>query len=106
MHRDLRPKVLDAIDSEGFPRTDEWYSGADHEPPAEAALAIEQGLAGAYRVPGRAMRPQLSETLDKVDSGTRLEEDEIALLFTAHGAETERLYASADSVPSPRDRSR
>jgi FO synthase len=98
VHRDLRSRVLAAIDGEGFPRTDEWYSGADHEPPEESALSIEQGLAGAYRVPGRTVRPQLDEALDKVDSGTRLDEDEIALLFTAHGAETERLFATADRL--------
>ncbi|CAN5496858.1 bifunctional FO biosynthesis protein CofGH [soil metagenome] len=98
VHRDLRAKVLDATDGEGFPRTDEWYSGADHAPPDDAALAVEQGLAGAYRVPGRAVRVQLSETLDKAESGTRLSEDEVALLFTSHGAETERLYAVADQL--------
>jgi FO synthase len=98
VHRDLRSRVLDAIDGEGFPRTDEWYSGAEHEPPEETGLSVEQGLAGAYRVPGRTVRPQLDEALDKVDSGTRLDEDEIALLFTAHGAETERLFATADRL--------
>jgi FO synthase len=98
VHRDLRPRVLDEIDGEGFPRTDEWYSGADREPPVEAALALEQGLAGAYRVPGRTVRPQLRDALDKVDVGTRLDEEEIAVLFTAHGAETERLFATADRL--------
>ena len=96
--RDLRARVLDATDGEGFPRTDEWYSGADHQPPDDSALSVEQGLAGAFRVPGRAVRPQLRDALDKVDAGARLDEHEIALLFTAHGAEAERLYETADRL--------
>ncbi|MGH2699552.1 MAG: 5-amino-6-(D-ribitylamino)uracil--L-tyrosine 4-hydroxyphenyl transferase CofH [Actinomycetota bacterium] len=98
VHPELRARVLDATDAEGFPRTDEWYSGADHEPPHEAAIAVEQALAGAYRVPGRAVRPQLKETLDKAEAGARLSEEEIALLFTASSAEAERLYAVADRL--------
>ncbi|MGH2749782.1 MAG: 5-amino-6-(D-ribitylamino)uracil--L-tyrosine 4-hydroxyphenyl transferase CofH [Actinomycetota bacterium] len=98
VHAGLRARVLDATDGEGFPRTDEWYSGADEAPPQEAALAVEQGLAGAYRVPGRSVRPQVDEALAKAESGARLGEDEIALLFTASGAEAERLYAVADEL--------
>ncbi|MBA3290491.1 MAG: 5-amino-6-(D-ribitylamino)uracil--L-tyrosine 4-hydroxyphenyl transferase CofH [Actinobacteria bacterium] len=98
VHAGLRPKVLDAVDAEGYPRTGEWYSGADQPPPAAAVLALEQGLAGAHRVPGRTVRPQVTEVLDNATAGTRPNEEEIALLFTARGAEAEHLYAVADEL--------
>lgn len=92
-------KVLDAIDAEGYRRDDEaWYSGADAAPPAAAARALEAGYAGAWRVPGRVKRPAIMQLLDAASAGEELSEGELALLFTARGAEAERLYQVADDL--------
>ncbi len=97
---EIRSKVLDAIDGEGYPRPAEekWYSGASEPPPETSKRAIEAASAGAWRVPGRVTRPAVMRALDRAAAGEELEEDAIALLFTARGAEAERLYAVADEM--------
>ncbi|MDQ5815298.1 MAG: 5-amino-6-(D-ribitylamino)uracil--L-tyrosine 4-hydroxyphenyl transferase CofH [Actinomycetota bacterium] len=94
----LRPAVLDATDAEGYRRLDAWYSGGEAPPSAQAGIAIEQARAGAWRVPGRAVRGSLTTCLDRAADGEELDEEQIRLLFTAHGAEAERLYAVADEL--------
>ena len=94
----LRPKVLDAIDAEGFRRIDRWYSGGTEPPPADAKVAIDQASAGAWRVPGRVVRRGVMEVLDRAEAGVELDEDDITLLFTATGAEAERLFYVADAA--------
>jgi len=94
----LHARVLDVTDGEGYPHTGGWYSGADVPPPKDSVIAVGQALAGAHRVPGRVMRSTLMAALDKAESGVRLDEGEIAKLFTAKGAEAERLYAVADRL--------
>lgn len=95
----LHGPVLDAIDAEGYRRANEdWYSGADAAPPETATIALEAARTGAWRVPGRVTRSSVMNALDKAEDGRELEESEVALLFTAVGAETERLYAAADRL--------
>ena len=93
----LHPKVLDAIDAEGFRRTGSWYAGGTEGPPPQARVAIEQARAGAWRVPGRVVRPGVMKVLDRAEAGAELDEDDVALLFTASGAEAERLFHVADA---------
>ncbi len=92
----LRGRVLDLTDAQGFPRSFEWYSGGDQAPPQSDRIVLEQALAGAWRVPARVTRPSLGRALDKALEGVDLNEDDITLLFTATGAELERLYQLAD----------
>ncbi|HZA20901.1 MAG TPA: 5-amino-6-(D-ribitylamino)uracil--L-tyrosine 4-hydroxyphenyl transferase CofH, partial [Actinomycetota bacterium] len=94
----LRAKVLDSSDAEGYRRTDAWCSGGTEAPPEEARIALEAAHAGAFRVPGRVGRTALGRVLDRAGDGAELSEEEIALLFTARGAEAERLYAIADDL--------
>ena len=98
--RELRPKVLDAIDADGYrrPEAEEWFSGVDVQPPGGAYRDVEAARAGAWRVPGRVVRPRLMSALGRAESGERLGESDIALLFTARGAELERLYEVADDM--------
>jgi FO synthase len=93
---DLRPRVLSAIDSEGFPRTDEWYSGGEAPPPDAALRTIEAARTGAGRVPGRVVRDGVVRALDRAEAGHEISEPEIELLFTTKGAEVERLFEVAD----------
>ena len=95
----LRGSVLGAIDAEGYARPDEgWHAGQDAPPPTTATRAIEAAAAGAWRVPGRVVRTSISSLLDKAGQEEELTEQEISLLFTASGAEAERLYAVADEL--------
>lgn len=95
----LRGKVLAAIDGDGYRRADEeWFSGVDVPPPASAAVALESARSGAWRIRGRVVRSGLDSALSRAEGGERLDESEIALLFTARGAEAERLYSVADEM--------
>jgi FO synthase len=96
---ELRSAVLQATDSQGYPRPDEsWFSGADEQPPDAAGITLEAARAGAWRVPGRVLRRAVTEALARANDGVELTEDEVALLFTTVGAETERLYSAADAL--------
>ena len=92
----LAPAVLDAIDSEGFVRRGLWVSGGTESPPEFAALALQQARDGAWRVPGRVVRPGVRDALDRAEAREELSEDDVALLFSASGAEAERLFHLAD----------
>jgi FO synthase len=94
----LRAAVLDAIDAEGFRRRDEWYSGGDSPPPDDAVVAIQQARAGAWRVPGRVTRSSVMAALARASDGAELSEHDLATLFTAVGAEAERLFEVADDL--------
>jgi FO synthase len=90
--------VLDSCDAEGLRRTDTWHAGGLEPPPVSAEVALGQASAGAWRVPGRRLRRALWSLLDRAESGEELGEDDIALLFSARGAEAERLYYVADAL--------
>jgi FO synthase len=94
----MRPRVLDAIDGEGYARVEDWYSGADSPPPEPARRKVEAALAGAWAVPGRVSRAAVTHALDRAADGQQLDESEVALLFTTRGVESERLFAIADSL--------
>jgi FO synthase len=96
----LTGRVLDVIDSEGYPRSDDggWYSGVDVAPPATATRSLESAHAGAWRVPGRIRRAAVERLLDRASAGEEMSEDELALLFTARAGEAERLYSVADEL--------
>ena len=97
---EMRPKILDAIDAEGYrrPETEEWFSGVDVAPPDHALRDVEAARAGAWRVPGRVARPAVMLALARAAAGERLSEADVALLFSARGAELERLYTVADEM--------
>ena len=99
--KDLRRRVLDAIDGSGYPRPDEaWFSGVVADPPQTAIVALEAAAAGAWRVPGRVARRDVMHALDRAEGGDELSEAEISSLFETVGAETERLFAVADHLRS------
>jgi FO synthase len=95
---ELRSRVLDSIDAEGYARAEEWASGGTAPPPEADYTAVSQARAGAWRVPGRRIRRRLARLLDAASAGEEIDEDGIAELFSTRGAETERLYAVADEL--------
>ena len=98
IHPKLRGVILDASDAEGYRRIDEWYSGAETTPPEDANIAVNAAQADAWRVPGRVTRAALWDALDRAADGHQLDEDELTLIFSARGRETERLFAVADGL--------
>ena len=96
--RGLRPRVLDGSDAEGFARTDTWYAGAGNPPPVASERALEAAGVGAWRVPGRVVRPGIATLLERAAAGEELDEEELTALFSASGAEAEQLYGVADDL--------
>ena len=97
----LRSRLLDAVDAEGYRREEGagvWYSGAEAAPPERARIALEQAHARAWAVPGRLIRGPLNRALDRAQASETLSEEEVCLLFSARGAEAERLYTVADEL--------
>jgi FO synthase len=96
----LRRRVLDAVDADGLrrPADERWYAGGDGDAPERSLRTVEAAHAGAWRVPGRVVRPAVADALARAADGVRLREEEIARLFTARGSETERLYEVADGL--------
>ena len=86
----LRSHVWAAMDAEGFARVEAWAPGTTEDIPDETVREI-QG-----RRPSK-MRLAFSQTLAEVGEKD-LNEDEIALLFTARGAELAELCKVANEL--------
>ena len=96
--RSMHAGVLDAVDGDGYrrPETELWFSGVDEAPPETAYVDVDAAKAGAWRVPGRVTRSHVMTLLARAEQGEELDERSLATLFTARGAEAERLYGVAD----------
>jgi FO synthase len=87
----MRTAVIQAIDAEGYPRTEDWSPGEETPPPA-ADLALL-----AAPMPAR-IDPWLKSILDRAVKGERLNEAEIARLFLARGDEFTAVCRTADAL--------
>ncbi|MEQ1887592.1 MAG: 5-amino-6-(D-ribitylamino)uracil--L-tyrosine 4-hydroxyphenyl transferase CofH [Alphaproteobacteria bacterium] len=87
----LHTRVLQARDSEGFARGEEWSPGAETPPPA-ADLARSQGKSIGQT------SPIIRELIDKACSGTGLSEPEIVTLFQARGDDFAAVCRGADDL--------
>jgi FO synthase len=85
----LRKPVLDIVDGDGWPRTDDWFPGSG------AALPHgERALIGARCAPSRDLAP----ILERAQTGRELGEAEIIRLFRARGSDFSAVCAAADEV--------
>jgi FO synthase len=113
----LRSPVLRAVDAEGFGRTDPWIAGAAHDAPdlgpsraahsrasrnpvasqnaSKTGFPLPQGRSGED---DRGSGDRLGPILDRAVAGQQLGEGEIVALFSARGADFERVCASADAL--------
>ena len=85
----LHPRLLAAVDGEGYPRTDDWLTGSSTELPR---LELEL-LAGSTRHGAASAR--VAKVLERAAGGEDLGEQEIALLFGARGADFTRVCEQA-----------
>ena len=83
----LRTMLLNRIDADGWPRTDEWAPGTLTAPPAPQLLPCSPALAG-----------ELVAILHKAQSGCELSEAEIVRLFRARGQEFTAVCSAADEL--------
>ena len=92
----LRKPVLDLVDGEGFPRTDEWCPGSTgHLPAADVSL-----LDKAWQV----MTPsELGPVLAKAERGAALSEAEIVGLFRSRGHGFSAVCRAADEIRKDRN---
>jgi FO synthase len=82
----LRPRVLAAIDAEGYAREDAWQPGVASMPPP-------RGLAHTSR-----RSSSIGQLLDDARRGARLDEAAIVRLFAARGDEFELVCETADQL--------
>ena len=86
----LTARVLDLIDSEGFPRVDDWSPGDPTSPPADV-------LARIGTAPGH-LSGDLSAILERAQAGEDLDEAEVVRIFQARGDEVNAVAQAADEV--------
>ena len=82
----LRERVLRTIDSEGYPRTDDWVTGAGNAPLRERAPAPA------------VVAPGIERLLVRAEAGEGLDEDELVRLFAARGGAFDAVCAAADGL--------
>jgi FO synthase len=87
----LRTALLHRVDSDGFPRTDDWSPGMTADPPAS-----ELALTRASRC--AAPRSEVHAILMKAGRGETLREEEIVELFRARGNDFSAVCAAADEM--------
>ena len=81
----LVPKILDAIDSQGFPRDDAWFSG--HSASRTPSFVAKPDAAS----------PAISEILNRA-AHSELRESDIISLFAARGGDVSAICAAADAL--------
>ena len=86
MHR----RLLNLVDAEGYPRTDDWSPGEQTEPPDQDLVAI--------RTPPSRVSPGLQAILDKATEGADLAEAEVVRLFQARGDDFAAVTHAADAL--------
>ncbi|MEZ5559837.1 MAG: 5-amino-6-(D-ribitylamino)uracil--L-tyrosine 4-hydroxyphenyl transferase CofH [Pseudomonadales bacterium] len=86
----LHERVLELVDAEGLPRTDDWCPGAEVAPPADVLAAVT--------AQPRSVSPDLARILDRAGAGESLTEAEIVRLFAARGDDFSAVVRAADAL--------
>ena len=86
----LQARVLDKIDGEGLPRTDDWCPGDETSPPADVLERIEQRP--------RQVSADVETILARAAARQDLGEDEIVRLIRARGDDFNAVVQAADAL--------
>ena len=90
-HPDLHVRVLEMIDAEGFPRTDDWCPGdVEIAPPSEIMNAIVNSP--------KHISHDVQTILDKAKTGEALAESDIVRLFQSRGDDFTAVVRCADAL--------
>lgn len=96
----LQTSVLQAIDAEGYPRTDDWVAGQSLPIPNYEKQQLDEHLKG--RINGHTsteqVSPELRVIITEAVSGKTLSVDQIVRLFQARGPEMTYLCQQADKL--------
>ena len=88
----LRENILQRIDAEGFPRTDEWSPGSLLAPPEDILAAVEKNPAPS------AVAEDLRAIVAKCRAAADLSETDVERLFQARGDEFSYVCRQADEL--------
>jgi FO synthase len=88
----LQQNILQRVDAEGFPRTDEWCPGSPLPPPADILAAVEKAVSPS------AVADDLRDLVGKCREGADLSEAEVERLFRARGDEFSYICQQADEL--------
>ena len=91
--KQVRPKVLEHIDTHGLARDTSWFPGASQAPPDVLQSPIGWTKSAAVR-----SRRAFVDVLDRTLAKHELTEDQITMLFTARGPEQADLFRAADAL--------
>jgi FO synthase len=83
--------ILRSIDSDGFAREDQWYSGA-------ATTTLPADSVRLLKAPAPRSVSALDKLLFRARDGIRLGEADVTRLFEARGSEFTRVVAAADAL--------
>ena len=86
----LHERVLELVDAEGLPRTDDWCPGSDIEPP--------QNVMDALKTPPKKVFADLAVILQRAEQGEDLTEQEVVRLFSARGDDFNAVVQAADAL--------
>lgn len=92
VHEHLRTAILQRIDGEGLPRTDDWVAGQD-QPIPQVDLDTLATPASSGEV-----TPELAAIVARAERGEELTEAEITRLFAARGPEFAYVVQAADRL--------
>lgn len=82
--------LMQTVDSEGYPRTDDWSPGDEIEPPESVVRAIT-------RAP-KIVSTEISNLLDDIKAGKLLGDEQIARLFKVRGDDFSAVCQVADDL--------
>jgi FO synthase len=88
----LQENILQRIDAEGFPRTDEWCPGSPLPPPEDILAAVARNPSPS------AVAAELRAIVGKCRESADLSEPEVERLFRARGDEFSYICAQADEL--------
>ena len=89
----MLPAVLASTDGEGFPRIDDWVTGASTDLPS-----LETALIAGTAPHAGIVSARTAAVLARVERDEDLSEDDIATLFRARGADFSAICAAADVI--------
>jgi len=91
----LRRRILEAIDADGYPRTDDWCPGEDSPPPPAVLAQIAAKPAN--------VSADVATILAKAAGGATLDEAEVVRLFRSRGDDFSAVVQAADALRRARN---
>ncbi|MCZ6830770.1 MAG: 5-amino-6-(D-ribitylamino)uracil--L-tyrosine 4-hydroxyphenyl transferase CofH [Gammaproteobacteria bacterium] len=92
LDQSLQTRILQSIDAQGFPRTDDWCPGEAVEPPAEVLEAVTAAISASE------VSADVRHIVQRCREGLTLEVAEVVRLYAARGKDFAWLCQQADQL--------